>query len=185
MASVTIPTTAAVEKDILYEVVDGEVVELPPMGIYEGLIASLIDRQLQCYMATRGTGWVVTEILFAFTRLIGNKRRPDLAYVSYDRWPSEKPVPRGNEWDVVPNLAVEVISPTNPANEVLDKLKDYFRVGVDRVWVVHPLQRQIYAYSSARDVQVFTDDSELTEEGLLPGFRLSLSALVGGATAAK
>jgi hypothetical protein len=101
MATASIASIAAVDSDTLYEVINGEIVELPPMGIFEGLIASLLDRQLQCYMATRGTGWIVTEILFAFSSLIGNNRRPDLAYVSYDRWPQEKPVPRGNEWDVV------------------------------------------------------------------------------------
>ena len=185
MATASIPSTAAVESDIPYEVINGEIVELPPMGIFEGLIASLLDRQLQCYMATQGSGWIVTEILFHFSRTVGNKRRPDLAYVSYDRWPMEKPVPRGDDWDVVPNLAVEVISPTNPAHEVVDKIADYFQAGVERVWVVYPLQRQIYVYSSPTDVRVIAEDGKLADEALLPGFGLSLSALFGGATAAK
>lgn len=185
MATASIPSAAAVESEVPYEVINGEIVELPPMGIFEGLIASLLDRQLQCYMATKGSGWIVTEILFDFSRIVGNKRRPDLAYVSYDRWPIVKPVPRGNDWDVVPNLAVEVISPTNPEHEVVDKIADYFQAGVERAWVVYPLQRQIYVYSSPTDVRVITEDGELADEALLPGFRLSLSALFGGATAAK
>ena len=149
------------------------------MGVLETLIASLIDRQLQCYVSAQGQGWVVPEMLFDFTRVLGKKRRPDLAFVSYGRWPKEKPVPRGDAWDVVPNLAIEVVSPTNPADEVMDKIADYFQAGVERVWVVYPAHRQIYAYSSPNDVKVVDARGEVTEEALLPGFRLSMSTLFG------
>jgi Uma2 family endonuclease len=172
-------TPGVADGDTLYEVVNGEIVELPPMGVLETLIASLICQHLQWYMAEARRGWVVQEMLFDFTRVLNKKRRPDLAFVSYDRWPEDKPVGSDDAWDVVPNLAVEVVSPTNTAGEVMDKLEDYFQAGIDRVWVVYPLQRIIYVYSSPSDVSVVDEHGDLTEPDLLPGFRLSMRTLFG------
>jgi Uma2 family endonuclease len=85
----------------------------------------------------------------------------------------------------VPNLAVEVVSPTNTADDVLGKLNDYFQAGVERVWVVYPSQRQIYVYASPTEPKVLTEDDDLTDEVLLPGFRLSLRTLFDDTSAAK
>ena len=167
-------TSPAVHAGTLYEVVNGQIVEIPPMGVYETYIASLL---LQCLVGQKKYGRAVMETLFDFTRTLDKKRRPDLALVSYDRWPREKQVPRTEAWDVVPNLAVEVVSPTNTADDVVDKLAEYFQVGVERVWVVYPSQRQVYVYASPTDVKVVTEDEELSDEVLLPGFRLALTAL--------
>ena len=82
-------------------------------------------------------------------------------------------------WDVVPNLAVEVISPSNTAREILDKVEEYFRVGVERIWVIYPSQRLVYVYASPTDVRIVTEGSELMDESLLPGFRLPLHLLFG------
>ena len=176
MASTSITPTAAVDSDILYEVVNGEIVELPPMGIYETWLASLLHVQLHNFAAKK-YGRAVMEPLFDFTKTLGKKRRPDVAFVSYNRWPREKQVPRTEAWDVVPNLAVEVVSSSNTADDVVDKLAEYFQVGVERVWVVYPSQRQVYVYASPTDVKVVTEDEELSDEVLLPGFRLALTAL--------
>jgi Uma2 family endonuclease len=178
-ASVTSATAATVDSDTLYEVVNGEIVELAPMGVLETLISALICQHLQCYMAEARRGWVVPEMLFDFTRVLNKKRRPDLAYVSYDRWPEDKSVGSDDAWDVVPNLVIEVISPTNTADEVMDKIDDYFQASVERVWVVYPLQRMIYVYSSPGDVRVVEELGELTEPALLPKFRLSMRTLFG------
>jgi Uma2 family endonuclease len=182
MATVSIPSTAAVESDSLYEVVNGEIREIPPMGVYETWIASVL---VQSLVGERKWGRAVIETLFDFTKTIGAKRRPDLAFVAYDRWPRERRVPRTEAWDVVPNLAVEVVSPTNTADDVLGKLNDYFQAGVERVWVVYPSQRQIYVYASPTEPKVLTEDDDLTDEVLLPGFRLSLRTLFDDTSAAK
>jgi Uma2 family endonuclease len=182
MATVSIPSTTAVEGDSLYEVVNGEIREIPPMGVYETWIASVL---VQSLVGERKWGRAVIETLFDFTKTIGAKRRPDLAFVSYNRWPRERRVPRTEAWDVVPNLAVEVVSPTNTADDVLRKLNDYFQAGVERVWVVYPSQRQIYVYASPTEPKVLTEDEQLTDETLLPGFRLSLRTLFDDTPAAK
>jgi Uma2 family endonuclease len=173
MAS-TLTTSAAVGGDILYEVVHGEVVEIEPMGVYETWIAS---RLIQKLVGEEKHGRAVMEALFDFTKPLDKMRRPDVAFVSYDRWPRKEHPPRTEAWDVVPNLAIEVVSRTNPANEMVDKVAEYFHVGVQRVWVVYPSQRQVYVYTTPTDVRVLADHDELTDDVLLPGFRLALKEL--------
>lgn len=171
-------TSAAVDSDKLYEVVNGEVVELPPMGSYEAWIASILHAQLHVF-AVRELGRAVVELLFDFTKQLGNRRRPDVAFVSYERWPSDVEVPQTEAWDVVPNLAIEVVSPSNSARDVVDKVVEYLGVGVERVWVVYPVQRLVYIYSSPTDLKVIDEAGELADEAILPVFRLPLRVLFG------
>ena len=174
MATASIPSAATLDRDTLFEVANGEVREIQPMGVYETWIASVLIQNL---VGERKWGRAVIETLFDFTSTTGSKRRPDLAFVSYSRWPRDRRVPRSESWDVVPNLAVEVVSPTNTADEVLAKLHEYFQAGVERVWVVYPSQREIYIYVSPTNPRVLTEHDELSDDALLPGFRLSLRAL--------
>ena len=64
-------------------------------------------------------------------------------------------------WDVVPNLAIEVVSPTNTANGVMEKTKEYFEAGVERVWVIYPEFAEIYDYDSPTSVRILTRDQTL------------------------
>ena len=89
------------------------------------------------------------ETLFLLDPALGLKRRPDLAFVSSQRRPLRRRVPRAEAWEIVPDLAVEVISLTNGAEQVTEKIEEYFRSGVHQVWVVYPGTCKIYVYDSA------------------------------------
>ncbi|MGO9597484.1 MAG: Uma2 family endonuclease [Isosphaeraceae bacterium] len=116
--------------DILYEVVDDTIRELPAMGAREGYLASTLSRILGNFTWNNGLGHVVTEVLFLLVRARNLQRRPDVAFVSFGRWARERPVPAEPAWDVVPNLAIEIVSPTNLANDIVEKIGDYFGSGV-------------------------------------------------------
>jgi Uma2 family endonuclease len=88
-------------------------------------------------------------------------------------------VPKREAWDIIPELAVEIISESNSANEIVVKLSDYFKAGVQRVWVVYPETRQVYVYTSSISVQILPDTAVLDGGDLIPGFRLPLSELFG------
>jgi Uma2 family endonuclease len=105
------------------------------------------------------------------------QRRPDVAYVSYQRWPRQRRVPSTQAWAVVPDLAVEVISPSNTFGEVLDRIHDYFQAGVQAVWAVAPSHQQVYVYQSPTQVQIVTLPKALTGEPFVPDFRLTLAEL--------
>ena len=107
-----------------YEVVNGVLVEEPPLGVREVNIATILTTRLGYFVLTRKLGRMATEGLFVLQTDPQLRRRPDVAFVSAERWPLSQPVPANAAWDVVPDLAIEVISPTDRAIEVLDKVAE-------------------------------------------------------------
>ena len=163
--------------DSLYEVVNGQRVEMPPVSAYETRIAFVIGSRLEAFAESQQVGRAVTEMLFALRPGGGLQRRPDVAFVSYQAWPRERRVPRTNAWEVVPDLAVEVVSPTNFAEEIVDRVLEFFQAGTRQVWVVFPGPEQVYVYRSPTQVQILTRSDALEGEPLLPGFRLPVATL--------
>jgi hypothetical protein len=108
----------------------------------------------------------------------GLQRRPNVAFVSFEPWAKDRPIPDEDAWDVIPNLAVEVVSRTNEFDEVLEKVSEYFAAGVERVWVVIPSRRQVYVYRSETDLRVLTRSEHLDGESVLPGFRCSVAEVL-------
>jgi len=191
MATATIPTTTPVSVpssspeslsleppgDILYEVVNGRIVELPPMGSYESDLAFFLASALDHVVKEKRLGKVVVELLFLIDVDQNLKRRPDLAFVSVARWPFGKWVPEGEAWDMVPDLAVEVFSKSNTGEEILEKVGEYFRTGTRLVWVVYPRVRQVYVYTSPTEVRILPESADIDGGEVVPGFRLSLNRL--------
>jgi len=163
----------------LYEVVGGQVVEKPPMGAFESTLASLLARWLAPYADENHLGLVVTETLFLIDPTGNLKRRPDLAFVSVERWPLRRRVPRTEAWEVVPDLVIEVISLDDGADQLVQKIEEYFRSDVRQVWVVHPGTSKVYVYDSPTTVRILQLGDDLDGGTLLPGFRLPLAVLFG------
>jgi len=160
-----------------YEVVNGKVVEKPAMGVFETWFASELFGWLQRSPGIQEHGRILSEMLFLLDASNDLKRRPDLAFVSHDRWARNRPVPRTAAWEVIPDLAIEIISSTNLACEVLVRVDDYFRSGVRSVWVVYPGEEQVYVYESPTSVRILTRSDRLESPGILPGFQLPLDSL--------
>lgn len=160
----------------LYEVINGRKVELPPMGIFQIDIANILHYHLSIPVETGKLGRVRLEALFALPG-IEKQRRPDLAFVSYARWARLRPFPRGDAWPVSPELAVEVVSPSNFADDLILKVHDYFQTGTQQVWVVWPSVKQVYVYESPTQARILTIADELTGGSVVPDFRLPVAAL--------
>lgn len=165
--------------DSLYEVVGGRRVEKPDIGAYEGLTATVLSARLLLHAVEAGMGRVFTEVIFLIDPATGLGRRPDVALVSYDRWPRSSRVPSRSAWNVVPDLAIEVVSPSNTSIEVLEKLEEYAAAGVRLVWLVYPVQELIHIWSADRGSILRRGDT-LDGGEILPGFRLALADLFEG-----
>jgi Uma2 family endonuclease len=171
------------EPEGLYEVIDGRIVE-KPMGAYDYWLAGLIYGAIDRYTEAHPTGRALIEMIFDLRPHVDRERRPDVAFLSFERRAGDRGVPLAASWDAIPDLAVEIISRTNRADEVADKLEEYFKAGVRQVWVVFPLHSKIYAYSSTTAVRIFAPGDELDGGEVMPGFRLSIGELfkkAGGA----
>jgi Uma2 family endonuclease len=169
--------SAVNSEDLLYEVVGGQIVEKPAMGVLQSVLASLLLRWMANHAHENQLGRVVSETLFLLDPALGLKRRPDLAFVSTERCPLRRRVPDTEAWEIIPDLAVEVISKTNTADQMAEKIEEYFRSSVRQVWVVYPSTSKVYIYESATSVRILQVGDALEGGSVLPGFRLALEDL--------
>jgi Uma2 family endonuclease len=175
-ATTPLPATPLPDHDTLYEVVNGEIVE-KKMGSYETDIAFRLGQSLETWARAQRLGRVFVEMLFRIDRAKDLQRRPDVAFIAHERWPWWRRAPRETPWNIVPDLAIEIVSPSNTANEVQAKIGEYFQAGVRRVWVVYPEAALVHIYDSPTQVRILQRGDELADEPLLPGLRLAVAAL--------
>lgn len=157
----------------LCELVDGVLVE-KPAGYYEALLAAILIKLLGDFLDRHDLGIVLGAD--ATLRLApGLVRLPDVSFVSWDRLPDRElpaePIP-----DLVPDLAVEVLSEGNTEPEMQRKLREYFEAGTRLVWLVDVTRRQVRVHSAAREFHLVTEDDHLDGGSVLPGFRLQVRA---------
>ena len=181
------PATAASVRedgDRLYEIIDGEQRRLKPKGAYHTWLVSELSFVLGNFVKAHRLGVVAPRLLFRFQRNLDRGRRPDVAFVSHERC-RQSPLPKEGDWDVVPDLTVEVVSPTNDATELEEKLVEYFRFGVRQVWVLHPEHRRLYVHESLRKVSVLNEDDSIPGGDLFPGLSLPLAELFAAVALAE
>lgn len=164
-----------------YEVIDGEIVEVPPMSDFANAVANRLNRAVTIYLLSNDIGETGIELLFRIPKRKdkGRNRRPDWSYVSYERWPKDRLYSyRGNSRDVVPEIAVEVISPGDTVELLNEKVREYLQGGVRLVWVIHCLTQEIHAYQpGSASIRIFFATDELEAGDILTGFRTSVAAL--------
>ena len=105
---------ATVPDDMLYEVVDGQIKE-KIVGCQESEIATLLVEFLAPFVRMHQLGKIFGETIFLIDQAKDLQRRPDVAFVSHSKWPFNRRAPNVAVWDMVPDLAIEVVSPTNSA----------------------------------------------------------------------
>jgi len=188
MSTTILPAAEASEKRFrdgradqdLYEVVDGLRIEVPPMSSHAAKIATRLATKLNNHADLADLGEAIVESLFCLPLAVdkGRNRRPDVAFVTSERWPSGRPQPIDeNAWSVVPDIAVEVVSPNDLAEDQLEKIIEYFQAGVRLVWVVFPKHRRVYVYEEPGSVRVLSDRDVLEGGQVLPGFSLAVGLL--------
>lgn len=165
-----------IDPEALFEVINGEIKEIAHMSLYANLIATALSGFLWAFVHSHRLGYVGLEWLFKLNSK--RSRRPDIAFVHHDRLPSGFSFQDNqNEFACAPNLAVEVISPTNTAVEIETKRQEYFAAGVDMVWVVFPNQRTIHVFESLSTCRILEEQDELDGGKVLPGFKLKIADL--------
>jgi Uma2 family endonuclease len=161
-------------QELLCELIEGVLVE-KIMGYQEGFLAAILIRLLGNFADENDLG-AVNGADGTIRLMPGLVRIPDVSFVSWDKLP-RRMIPKTAIPDLVPDLAVEVLSEGNSAEEMVRKLRDYFFCGVRLVWYVDPAKRSVSVYTSPED-RVDLDESGTLDGGVvLPGFKLSLRKL--------
>jgi Uma2 family endonuclease len=158
----------------LCELVDGVLVE-KTVGYYESRVAGLVFHFIELFLVRYDLGIVLAPD--GTLRLMpGLVRIPDVSFIGWAKFPNRElpaePIP-----DLVPDLAVEVLSAGNTAKEMRRKIREYFKVGVRLVWLIDPATRTAEVYSSLRKKTTIAADGALDGGTVLPGFRLTLQEL--------
>ena len=159
-----------------YELVEGRLRAMSPAGFDHGGVAVRIGGRLDEFVRGRRLGRVVgAETGFRLSRDPDTVRAPDAAFVAADRLPPRDEQHRFLE--LAPDLAVEVVSPTDRAGEVTEKAFAWLAAGVSLVWVVYPAQRLVAVYSPDGSVTHRRVGEEVDGGAVLPGFRLPVDEI--------
>jgi len=148
--------------------VRGEVVEKMPVGGEHGRLAVLFVRYLDRWAEAHDAGWVGVETGFILAHDPDVVRAPDVSFVRKERLPAAG-VPRAF-WELAPDLAVEIVSPTETATEVRNKVADYLASGTLLVLVAYPARREIVAHTPDDLARTYRASGTLTAPDVLPGF---------------
>src|SRR5439155_18415234 len=145
-----------------------------------------LSRRLMDHVEANGLGQVYAgDTGFTLARSPDTVRAPDIAFIRRDRVPG--PEPPGYP-DLAPDLAVEVLSPSNRPAEMLAKVADWLNSGTSLVWVLDPERRQARVYRQDGTEALVPGHEALSGEDLLPGFTCALDAIlyaIGATSAAE
>jgi Uma2 family endonuclease len=159
-----------------FELVRGEVIEVPPPMPDHGRVVSRVGFSLESFGRNSRYGYCLTESAVSTERGPDTVRGPDVSFYSHARWPEHQlgpglpPIP--------PDLAVEVVSPGNRRGAILKKVSEYLQAGVSMVWVVYPKRRHVAVYRGDDDEPIVYREGDILE-GFpeLPGFRCPVADL--------
>ncbi len=159
------------------ELVQGEIIRMSPTGYKHGKIENVVARLIDTFVTERNLGMVMVGEVGIYTRRDPDTvRGMDVAYISHERLAQVK---SQSFLDVAPELVVEVLSPGDSWQGVMDKLEEYFDIGVSIVWIVDPNKQVVYVYLSLTDVARYEVGETLTGEDVLQEFHVEVGALFG------
>ena len=162
-----------------YELVRGEVIELAPTNDQHGEISSNIDTAFNNYSRRRGMGRTRVETGYRLEQDPDTVRGPDVSFMLLPRGAGVTLT--GRFVPNAPDIAVELVSPSNTIAEIERKVQEYLAAGSQRVWVVYPATpstiRRVIIHRPDGTATTYTGDDVITDEELLPGFSLPLSEI--------
>lgn len=158
-----------------YELVEGEL-RMTPVGGEHGDIAGVMAYFLIHHVRPRQLGKVVVETGFCLECQPDTVVAPDVAFLSAARVPPGGRLPR-KFISGAPDLAVEVLSPTNTASEIQAKVRDYLAHGTRLVWVIDPDVPTVTVYRADGSTQSLQASDVLRGEDVVPGFALQVAEL--------
>lgn len=157
-----------------YELIRGEIVPLMSPGFKHGKVAVKLITILDTWANQTG-GHVVVEVGYRLRHDPLTVRIPDVSYIRAERIP-----PAGipdRFWTQAPDLAIEVVSPTETAEMVHGKVSDLLDAGTPMVWVVYPSTRKVVAHTPDGIARTYSPEATLEFPDLLPGFSCPVAAI--------
>ena len=159
-----------------YELVRGELVRMAPTKNYHGEIAAYVTGSLVPHVRRNSLGKVYTaEAGFTLASDPAHVRVPDIGFVQLQN--IERIGRPDSLWPEPPDLAIEVISPSDRYSDVEEKVFDYLEAGTQMVIVLESCTRTAKVYRSRTDVTVLTEAGMLDGADVVPGWSMPVSEI--------
>ncbi len=161
------------------ELVRGELRVTPAPGAPHGMIATNLTVLLSVHVRALKVGWVFADSVgYQLIDLPRTVRRPDVSFVRADRLPPQGVGP--GFLKLAPDLVVEVLSPSETASALEEKLADYRACGTLLIWVVDPVRRTVMIIASDAPPRWAREGDRLDGGAVLPGFSCGVADLFVG-----
>ena len=156
------------------ELIDGEII-MTPVGAEHEQIGAVLLARLYAYVSQRRLGYVWgSSIGYRFKE--GNVRSPDVSFVVLGKLVGLKRPPKTFP-QFAPDLAVEILSPSDTIEALHQKIVEYFDNGTKLVWVVNPEEQIVLVYHSAQPDTILRVKDQLSGEDVIPGFSMPVAEL--------
>lgn len=157
-----------------HEVNTGELVTLPPVKSLHTLIALAVLETLQAYLRSHAFARAVPQAGYVLSRDPLTIRQPDISVLRKERVRSTK---ADDYVEGAPELAVEVVSPSDPADDLQIKVDQYLQAGAQQVWVLYPRTKHIHVFYAGGAMAILDEAQLLEGSDVLPGFSVRVADL--------
>lgn len=166
------PTPKLIDPEKQIEIVDGKVEIKDMPGLRSSGTAMRIAVKMGIYLEANRIGELYgADATFTFGK---DERMPDVSFVTNEKLKDGEPI---NKADFAPDLAIEVVSPSDVYSKVLKKIRKYLDAGVKEVWLVEPEFRTVAVYKPPMKSETLTIEDTITCEEILPNFRLPVQEI--------
>ena len=159
-------------EDRRLELVEGEIVEMSKPTVGHGEIVIRLSTKIASYVYENNLGRVtIGDTGFVVARNPAGQatvRGLDIAFISKAKAPNPLPF---KLFELAPDLAVEVISPGNSADDIHDKVRELLKMGTPLIWLVHSRARTVVVHTAASAV-TYEESDTLSGGDVLPGFEV-------------
>jgi Uma2 family endonuclease len=158
-----------------HEVVNGQLVMSPKNNFEHGDICVRLVEALSAFVRARRLG-VVLDSSTGYWMANRNCRAPDISFIAKERLRGLKRPPK-QFFRGAPNLAVEILAPSNTLIEIRERLDDFFNSGTQIAWIIHPDEQYVEVCHSPTQRKIIGPGGCLDGEHLLPGFQFPIADL--------
>jgi Uma2 family endonuclease len=159
---------------VRHEIDAGKLITLPPVKSLHSRIARSVFIAVQACLDDVGLSEAFSEAGYILSEDPLTIRQPDVSVLSKDRIAATD---ADSYFQGAPDLAVEIVSPSDSAQDLEIKIEQYLQAGARQVWVLYPKTKNIHVFSSGRSPRILDENQTLEGGDLLPGFSVRVASL--------
>lgn len=167
-----------------FELINGEIFPVPPSVFGPIYIANQLSKLMDRQVEPLGLGKTFLEATFVLTSdptWVTGSRIPDMIYITAQNladYQATHPNWRNEPMQLIPDIALEVMSPNDTFAKTRDKALLYLQDGVPLVWIIDPDRRVLYVFTSENQQgQPFTEGDTLTANSIIPDLSIEVSQI--------